>query len=610
MPAKGMRSLFFHGKAPSFSFSSHSSPSRSSISFPTPQRNSSAASNISETMVEEILENAAVMIMKWNPESSAFGKLTSLFYESKPEARQFIKCVNDLQRVMHVLVSDDPTSEKLVHSHSLMQIAIKRLQKEFYQILSMNRAHLDPESVSSRSRSSRAASSTSDDDIDDGEDADLTGDSISEVEHVSSIAMADLKSIAECMISSGYAKECVHIYNMIRKSIIDEAMYKLGVERISSSQINKMDREILELKIKNWLNAVKVSMTILFNGERILCDHVFAISKSIRESCFSHIAREAAALLFGFPQVLLTKTKKNYPEETIFRLLDMYTAISEHWPEIESIFGFESTATVRSEAINSLVRLSESVRSMLSHFEISIQKDSSKSAVAGGGVHPLTLRVMSYLSLLTDYSNVLADIFIDWTPPAKLPQPESEDTSVTTAISLRMVWLIFVLVCKLDEKAKQYKEVSLSYLFLANNLQHVISSVRTSNLQYLLGGEWMSKHEAKVRQFAANYERLAWGIVLSSLPENISAEMSGQEARLFFRNFNFSLGETYQKQKLNAVPDAKLREEIKASVTKKLVSVYKEFYDIHKVSVGGVRNAAMYVRFTPEDVAHYLSNLY
>ncbi|KAL6138676.1 hypothetical protein ACLB2K_063955 [Fragaria x ananassa] len=610
MPAKGMRSLFFHGKAPSFSFSSHSSPSRSSISFPTPQRNSSAASNISETMVEEILENAAVMIMKWNPESSAFGKLTSLFYESKPEARQFIKCVNDLQRVMHVLVSDDPTSEKLVHSHSLMQIAIKRLQKEFYQILSMNRAHLDPESVSSRSRSSRAASSMSDDDIDDGEDADLSGDSISEVEHVSSIAMADLKSIAECMISSGYAKECVHIYNMIRKSIIDEAMYKLGVERISSSQINKMDREILELKIKNWLNAVKVSMTILFNGERILCDHVFAISKSIRESCFSHIAREAAALLFGFPQVLLTKTKKNYPEETIFRLLDMYTAISEHWPEIESIFGFESTATVRSEAINSFVRLSESVRSMLSQFEISIQKDSSKSAVAGGGVHPLTLRVMSYLSLLTDYSNVLADIFIDWTPPAKLPQPESEDTSVTTAMSLRMVWLILVLVCKLDEKAKQYKEVSLSYLFLANNLQHVISAVRTSNLQYLLGGEWMSKHEAKVRQFAANYERLAWGIVLSSLPENISAEMSGQEARLFFRNFNFSLEETYQKQKLNAVPDAKLREEIKASVTKKLVSVYKEFYDMHKVSVGGVRNAAMYVRFTPEDVAHYLSNLY
>jgi exocyst complex protein 7 len=64
-----------------------------------------------------------------------------------------------------------------------MQIAMKRLQKEFYQILSMNQAHLDSESVSARS--SRTA-----------------GDAIDEVVEVSSIAMADLRSIAECMISA------------------------------------------------------------------------------------------------------------------------------------------------------------------------------------------------------------------------------------------------------------------------------------------------------------------------------------------------------------------------------------------------------------------------
>ncbi|KAK9920746.1 hypothetical protein M0R45_029292 [Rubus argutus] len=620
MPTKGMRSLFFHSKAPSFSFSSHSSPTRSSISFPTPRHSGSASSNFSETMVDEIMENAAVLIMKWNPESSEFGNLTSLFYESKKEAHQFIKCVNDLQRVMHFLVSDDPTSEKLVHGQSLMQIAMKRLQKEFYQILSMNRAHLDPESVSTRSRSSRTSvrSSSSDDDIiDDGDDVDFAGESISEVEQVSSMAMTDLRSIAECMISSGYAKECVHIYNMIRKSIIDEAMYKLGVERITSSQINKMDREILELKIKSWLNAVKVSMTTLFNGEKILCDTVFAVSRTIRESCFAHIAREAATLLFGFPQLLVAKSKKNYPEENIFRLLDVYTAISECWQEIDSTFSYESTATVRSEALNSLMRLTESVQSMLSDFESNIQKDSSKSpVVAGGGVHPLTLRVMNYLSLLGDYSNMLADLFIDWTPPSKLSlpksylnSPNSTDSSVP-AISLRMARLILVLVCKLDDRAKQYKDASLSYLFLANNFQHVISKARTSNLQYLLGEEWIAKQEAKVRQFAAKYEQLAWSNVLSSLPEKSSVEISSQEARLIFRNFNFSLEEAYRKQKLNMVPDAKLRDEIMASVTRKLVTVYKEFYDAHRVLVGSMRNVALYVRFTPEDVRHYLSDLY
>ncbi|PRQ43378.1 putative exocyst complex component Exo70, cullin repeat-like-containing domain-containing protein [Rosa chinensis] len=616
MPTKGMRSLLFHHKAPSFS--RHSSPSRSSISFPTPRRNPSAGLNFSDAMIEEVIGNAAVLVIKWDPEASGYAKVTSMFYESKTEAHQFIKSVNDLQKVMHYLVAEDPTSEKLVHGHSLMQIAMKRLQKEFYQILSTNRAHLDPESVSTRSRSSRVSVSTSDDEIDDGaltdEDVRFAGESISDVEQVSFVAMADLKSIAECMISSGYAKECVHIYKIIRKSIIDEGMYKLGVEKFASSRIHKVDKEVLDLRIKNWLNAVKVATTTLFNGEKILCDTVFAVSNSIRESCFSHIAKEAATLLFSFPQILVAKSKNFSSEDNIFRLLDMYTAISENWPEIDSIFSFESTASVRSQALNSLIKIGESVRSLLSDFESSIQKESSKSPVPGGGVHSLTLRVMNYLSMLTDYSNVLADIFVDCPPPAKglLPEfeiPQAEESSAPP-ICHHIAWIVLILICKLDGKAKHYKDVSLSYLFLANNLQHVISKVRTSNLQYLLGEQWITKYEAKVRQFAVNYERVAWGKVFSTLPENLTEEIPPDEARLIFRNFNFALDEAYKKQKSCVVPDEKLREELRESLTKALVSVYKEFHDTHRVSIGSARNLALYVRLTPEDVAHYLSDLF
>jgi exocyst complex protein 7 len=52
-------------------------------------------------------------------------------------------------------------------------------------------------------------SSTSD--YKDDDDVGTAGDAINEVEEVSSIAMADLRSIAECMISASYAKECLSI---------------------------------------------------------------------------------------------------------------------------------------------------------------------------------------------------------------------------------------------------------------------------------------------------------------------------------------------------------------------------------------------------------------
>ncbi|WRX25784.1 Exocyst complex component Exo70 - like 9 [Theobroma cacao] len=610
MPRKGMRSLCFSSRTPSFALSRQSmSPSTTSLSS-TPRR------RISESMIEQTIDDAATIIMKWDADASAYAKVTSLFYESKKEAMQFIRSVNELQKIMHLLVSEDSGSEKLVLAQNLMQIAMKRLQKEFYQILSMNRAHLDPESVSTRSSRTSARSSLSDYD-DEGSTEDeirAAGDSISEVEEVSSMAMSDLKSIADCMIASGYAKECIHIYKIIRKSIIDEGIYKLGIEKMSSSQINKMDWDVLDLKIQNWLEAVKVSIRTLFTGERILCDHVFAMSDSIRESCFTEISKDGAMLLFGFPE-LAAKTKRS-PQEKMFRVLDMYTAMSENWQEIETIFSFESTSAVRSQALNSLVRLSESVRSLLTDFESTIQKDSSKVMIPGGGLHSLTIYSMNYLTLLADYSNVLTDIISDWPPPAKssLPKsyfdsPYSDDTPVP-AISVHIAWVILVLLCKLDGKAKHYKDVSLSYLFLANNLQHLISRVRTSNLQYLLGEEWITKHEAKVRQFAANYERLAWGHVFASLPENPTSSMSPGAAKECFRKFNSSFDDVYWKQSSCLVPDSKLRDEIKLSIARKLVPVYREFYDTQKSTFGDERTARLFVRFSPEDLGNHLSDLF
>lgn len=601
-----MRSICFHPKKPSFSAtnSDHSLPSDSS---------SSRVMSFSESSIDRCIEAAQALILKWNAETSAYAKVTSLFHDDKSEAMQYIKCVNQLHKAMHLLLSCNPvSSEKLTLANNLMQMAMKRLQKEFYQTLSINRACLDPESVST-TRSS--ISSISDYDVDDAttpdDDVRAAGDSISELEQVSSVAMRDLWSIAECMISCGYAKECVDVYRVIRKSIIDEGIYRLNLEKLSSSHVNRMDWQVLELKIKIWLEAVKVAVRTLFNGERILCDNVVATSDSIRECCFADISRDGAILLFAFPELVVSRTKKSPPEK-MFRVLDMYAVLTALSPEIQSIFSFNSTSEIPSQVFHSLIRLSESVRTMLSEFESTIQKDTSKSPVKSGGVYPLTTQAMDYLSILADYSNVLSDIFADWLPPPKSPQPEyfmdSPDSDESSAFSSRIAWLILVLLCKLDSKTKHCKDASLSYLFLANNLQHVIDTARNSNLQYLLGEEWILKHETKMKGFVMKYEKAAWGEVFSCLPEK--AAIPPEEAKVIFRNFNFRFEEAYRKQNLLTVPDRKFRDEIKESIARKIVPIYREFYNSHRMTVGSVRDMTMYVTFTPDDVDNYLENLF
>ncbi|KAI3520198.1 hypothetical protein L1887_09469 [Cichorium endivia] len=492
-----MKKFGFSPKRTSSSFIAHyPSPSRFALP-PAPSR------SLSDSVMIQILEVAEPVIVKWDPESSTYAKVTSLFYDNRQEALEFIKLVNTLHKAMHSLVAENSSSNLLVRAQHLMQIAMKRLEKEFYQILSLNRALLDPEAVSTRSSQTSTRSSLSDFADESDDEVRVAGELISEVEDTAEAIMADLKLIAECMISSGYGKECV---------------------------------------------------------------------------------------------------------------LDMYTAIASRWQEIVSVFSYPSTSSVVNQVLNSLTKLAELVRSDLTEFKTLLNKESLKTTVADAGVHMFTVETMNCLSLLADYS-VLPDILIDSRPPEKCVMPETffdgsySDSSPSPSVSARVAWLVFVLVCKLDGKAKHYKDVSQSYIFLANNLQHILSKVRSSNLRYLLGDDSITMREIEVKKFAASYERLAWSHVIDSVPKNASA-MTREEARDSFRKINAVFEEAHHKQLAVVIPDGKLRDEIKVSVARKLLSAYKEFYNAQRVEMEKDRKFAGVVKYAPEDMGNALSDLF
>ncbi|KAL1193878.1 Exocyst complex component EXO70H1 [Cardamine amara subsp. amara] len=595
----------------SFRFFSKITSSRKRPSLSLPNK-SYESSEITRT-----IDNAAEIIEKWNTEYVTANKLYSLFCESKREAKKFVKRVKELQNAMDLLIREDPNSEKLLRAQKLMQIAMKRLQKEFLQILSMNRAHLDPESVSTKSPTSVVSN---DDDV--WHESRSPGDFIIEVEEVSKSSKKELKSIAECMIAAGYAKECASTYKSIRKSIIDESIYRLGVEKISSSKAKKMPYEVVEMNMKRWIKAVKVSMNTLFTGERSLCDEVFESSVTIRESCFRDISKEGAILLFGFPETVTVRDKKNPHPEKIFPLLDLYCTIMENFPAIESIFSFPSTSVVRTQAINSLNRLGELILSHLVDFESEIRKNSSKTVVPGGGVHPMTISAMDHLSRLAEYSNVFMNILnrSSSSSSAKSLLPKSyfniseSERSPTSELRVRFSWLILVLLCKIDGKAEMYKVFSMQYLFLANNLQHVVSRACSTNLKQLLGDDWIAKHSEKVRQFAKSYERLAWGPVMSMCPAistSEAVEMSEEEAKMQFENFNASFESTCEAQSECIVTDPKLLDEMRNSIGRKLLPIYRDFYNEHRnaVMLAG-KEGRWNVRYTPEDIGNHLSEMF
>ncbi|XVF75431.1 hypothetical protein PTKIN_Ptkin13bG0188300 [Pterospermum kingtungense] len=569
-------------------------------SSPSSLRASSLTHTFSESIMEEDIENAESVITKWDANSSSLTKFTSLFHQNRKDAKEYLKCVRTLRRAMHFLVSQNSASDKLIFAQKFVQMAMKRLEMEFYQ--------LDPEYLSSH------GSSSFDNDEHDEVELNKAGESITEVERVSALAMSDLKAIGECMSSCGYGKECVKIYKLFRKSIVDQGLYLLGIEKFKSSQINKMDWEELEHTIKNWLNAVKIAVKTLFTGEKILCDHVFSSSKTIREACFAEITMEGAKNLFWFPQLV---AKSNKAPERIFRLIELHEAISQLRPQVETIFNVELTSAIKLQALSSMQQVDESVCTLLPKFVSSIKKDSSKTLVAGGGIHPLTRSAMSYISTLADYGGSLSDIVADHPPPGNSTVPESyleNPTSIDSpkpAVSVHLAWLVLVLLCKIDRKAELYRDVSLSYLFLANNLQFIVGQVHTSNVKYILGEEWLSKHTKKIKKYVLSYESVAWNKVFSSLPERTSSVLSLESVKNCFKRFNAAFEEAYMKQILWIVPDGKLRDELKVSIARKLVPAYTELYQTYLVTLSTEdKNLEVLARIAPDDLENYLSDLF
>ncbi|KAL3719069.1 hypothetical protein ACJRO7_004074 [Eucalyptus globulus] len=594
MPRKGISNLFLSSK-----------PLSPSYSFPSPHVQLTPKHTFSESMMEENIENAESIITKWDLNNSN-NTVPSLFQDNRRESMQFLTSLKDLRRAMDSLLSTNSNSDKLVLAQNLMQIAMKRLEKEFHHILSTDQNQRDPESILGRSL---GGSSTFDCEMEE----EYSGELITDAGPISELTMVDLKSIADCMISSGYGSECVKIYKLVRKSFTDENLYQLGIERFRSAQIQKLSWTALDHMIKNWLTAVKVAVKNIFRGQKILCDHVFSGSNIIRESCFSDITKDGAINLFRFPEI----ASRNKPSTgKIYRFMELYEATYQLWPDIESIFSYESTSGVNLQALSSLVSLGKTIHNIIAEFESTIQNNSSRMTVPGGGVHPLTQSVMAFISSLVDYSEILSEVLSDHPLPNNFTMPESyfespgQEDGPTTAVPVHLVRFILVLLCKLDTKAELYKDVCLSYLFLANNLNYVVEKVTMTNLNYQLGHEWLSRHARRVEQYASSYEALAWNKVFSSLPESNSAGTSVEAGKGIFRKFNAAFEEAWQKQTSLVIPDRRLRDKVKVSIVKKLTPAYREFYDTYLGMLSGETDLGVLVRFGPHDLENYLSDLF
>ncbi|THG10886.1 hypothetical protein TEA_025821 [Camellia sinensis var. sinensis] len=512
--------------------------------------------------IDPRFEAAEEVILRWDSNSDA--SRHSLRWEDSPdEAAEYLAAVDEILQLTEDLTIRSGI-EIVDRAESALQLAMLRLEDEFRHILIQNTVPLDTERLYGSIRRGSLSFASNDGEIEDfgsfGGDEQVSycrvrgaslGDDV-RVDLIHPDAVVELKEIADRMIRSG--------------------------RRVLSS---KIEWTSLDEKMRKWIQAVKIVVRALLNGEKQLCEQIFEGSELIKEVCFVETAKGCVMQFLNFGEAVAIGRRSS---EKLFRILDMYDVLMVVFSDLQMLFSDESGELVCSEARGVLAGLGEAAIGTFVEFENAVQGEASRKPTLGGEIHPLTRYVLNYVKLLVDYSETLNTLLENIGDEYdRLEGDDGNNTSLegTSPIARRLLLLLKSLESNLEEKSRMYEDGAMQYIFLMNNILYVVQKVKDSELGKLLGDQWVRKRRGQIRQYATAYLRSSWTKVLSFLKDEGIGGSSGNASKLAlkerFKNFNAAFEEIYRTQTAWKVPDAQLREELRISISEKVLPAYRSF---------------------------------
>ncbi|KAI8006720.1 Exocyst complex component EXO70A1 [Camellia lanceoleosa] len=511
----------------------------------------------------------------------------------------------------------------LNHANSLLSKAISKLEEEFKQLLSSYSKPVEPERLFECLPSELRPSPESP-----GNQGNSNGKNSHSEHHNHNLENAVymlptlilprilplLHNLAQQMVKAGHQQQLLKIYRDTRSSVLEESLLKLGVEKLSKDDVQKMQWEVLEAKIGNWIHFMRIAVKLVFAGERKVCNHMFEGIDSLRDQCFAEVTASSVAVLLSFGEAI-AKSKRS--PEKLFVLLDMYEIMRELHSEIEMLFKGKACSEIRESALSLMKQLAQTAQETFGDFEEAVEKDATKTAVLDGTVHPLTSYVINYVKFLFDYQSTLKQLFQEF-------ENGGETNSQLATVTMRIMQ---ALQTNLDGKSKQYKDPALTNLFLMNNIHYMVRSVRRSEAKDLLGDDWVQRHRRIVQQHANQYKRIAWAKILQclSVPGLNSSGGSGNSVggdggnssgvsrtivKDRLKTFNIQFEELHQRQSQWTVPDTELRESLKLAVAEVLLPAYRSFIKRFGLLVENGKNPQKYIRYTAEDLDRMLGEFF
>ncbi|KAE9590102.1 hypothetical protein Lal_00033764 [Lupinus albus] len=561
--------------------------------------------------IDKTLKAAEVILTQFDQTRKAEAKILRGPHE---DLESYLEAIDQLRANVRFFSSKKSfkSSDGIInHANSLLAKAISKLEDEFRHLLTNYSKPVEPDRLfDCLPNSLRPSTSGKQSDVGSKTHSENRKPSLETVTFTLPTLIPPrviplLHDLAQQMVQAGHQQQLFRIYRDTRGAVLEQSLRKLGVERLSKDDVQKMQWEVLEAKIGNWIHYMRIAVKLLFSGEKKICDQIFDGVESLKTQCFAEVTASSVAMLLSFGEAI-AKSKRS--PEKLFVLLDMYEIMRELQPEIETLFESKACTEMREAAMSLAKRLAQTAQETFVDFEEAVEKDATKTAVLDGTVHPLTSYVINYVKFLYDYQSTLKQLFQEFDPN----DPESQLASVTTRI-------MQALQNNLDGKSKQYKDPALTQLFLMNNIHYIVRSVRRSEAKDMLGDDWVQIHRRIVQQHANQYKRISWAKILQCLTVQGTNSSGGGDSNSGvsratikdrFKTFNIQIEELHQRQSQWTIPDSELRESLRLAVAEVLLPAYRSFLKRFGPMIENGKNPTKYIRYSPENLEQMLGEFF
>uniref|UniRef100_A0A5B6ZHH4 Exocyst subunit Exo70 family protein n=1 Tax=Davidia involucrata TaxID=16924 RepID=A0A5B6ZHH4_DAVIN len=276
--------------------------------------------------VEDQLKCAQEKVMCWQS-----SQLT--IWDSDPkEVSEYLQAVDEVRRLTESLGNllsnkNGKQKELLDRAHSVLQMAMVRLEEELMHILARNKQFFGPRCMSFHSYEEgvvfdESIVSTEDDSVEDTSRGESSGTESEEyiMDSVHPGVVSDIKSIATVMFASNYDQEFCQAFTSFWRDALDEYLIICKMEKLSIEDVLKMEWSSLNHKIKKWCRAMKSVIQSYLASEKWLFNQVLGEFGSVSSICFFEASKASMLCLLNFGEAISIGP---HPPERLF-LLNQY----------------------------------------------------------------------------------------------------------------------------------------------------------------------------------------------------------------------------------------------------------------------------------------------